>query len=235
MRESDHLVAAIGNCCPRDSETDLNDLNLNIMEGVQRIVEEKRSIARGKVGVLLLGGNGGAGTIDGGRGTGEGLREAERMRLFAEEHIPDVYLMTDCDIAFREYIGFQPSTNTETNIRNLEGVIWSYENLKHATVVAHYKHMPRVIGVCRKQLTALMERRDNQIDFHATGGSFEWNNDQLHTRHDALWAVREPLVRLHHIATGKVPRKEFLREWMSGFVGYDKLASENGLGIGKTR
>lgn len=214
------LVAALGNCCPRSSETAPNDLSVHIVDGALRAARALQ-VKSGPVALLALGGNGGRGMGRRPRATGRGLTEAQRLLSVARARLQPgdrIVLCCDCDDAFLEAfapLGVRPSTDTSENLANVRAVLRACREIRELTIVAHQLHMPRAWGVAQRELAEQLPRVT--AHYLATPGRFELDNDQLHTRHPVLWWPRELAARIHHLMTGRVPRRRFVHQWLSGW------------------
>lgn len=206
------VVYTVGDGVDGGSATELNALSRANIEKSVSVAQQWNDAV-----LFIAGGNGGS---EHGRNAQDrlpgSLTEAQRMQLYVREKIGVVIpTITDCDPQFREMFGLEPSHNTPENARNAAKVVHK-GRIFDVDIVAEKLHMFRVIGTFRKELQNLNLLGSVFMRSHSVPGVFEETNDQVHIQSEEAFNKWNFKANVHHILTGKVPRLEFMREWVSG-------------------
>lgn len=206
------MVYTVGDGVDGRSATELNALSRANIEKSVLVAKEWNDAV-----LFIAGGNGGS---EHGRNAQErlpgSLAEAQRMQLYVREQLNIIIpTITDCDPEFREMFQLEPSHNTPENARNAAHVMKKGAMLD-VDVVAERLHMLRVIGTFRKELENAGLLESVCMRSHSVLGVFEATNDQKHIQSESAFHAWNFKANVHHVLTGKVPRMEFVREWLSG-------------------
>ena len=207
-----YLVYTVGDGVRKNTIADLNTLSIaNAEKAVELVRRDVDAV------LFIAGGNSSERSPRPTRVAGA-LTEAQRMVIYIREYMSSgIPVITDCDPEFTEQTGLQPSGNTPENSRNAASVLRLQSNLQsHVSIPAERLHLPRVIGTFRRSLQDLRLLTGTKMLGYPIAAPFDPESDQQHLRSEDAFCTWEWKARMHHLLTGKVLRKEFLREWMSG-------------------